>query len=131
MDLVGNSKDKFSQNAAHIPLILQVNELPYPFVNPEQFEKSIRAPLGKTWNTETAYRELVKPKVVTRLGKIITPIDKSEVYKNLNKKSDFNESGKNKEGGKDKDVRRSNYNRGDSRKKHVKDKNPGKKKTSK
>ena len=112
--------------------MFQVNELPYPFVNSEQFEKSIRAPLGKTWNTETAYRELVKPKVVTRLGKIITPMDKSEVYKNVNKKSDFSESCKNKESGKEKDGgRRSNYNRGDSRKKHVKDKNPGKKKISK
>ena len=106
-------------------------------MNSEQFEKSIRAPLGKTWNPETAYRELVKPKVVTRLGKIITPIDKSEVYKNVNKKSDlkgdskFDEPRQKKETGKSSDLRRSNYNRGDSRKKHVKDKNPGKKKALK
>ena len=69
--------------------LLQVNELPFPFKNTYQFERSIRAPLGKTWNPETAYKELVKPKVVTSIGKIIAPIDKSEVDKDAKKSKDI------------------------------------------
>ena len=68
---------------------MQVNELPFPFKNTYQFERSIRAPLGKTWNPETAYKELVKPKVVTSIGKIIAPIDKSEVDKDAKKSKDI------------------------------------------
>ena len=66
-----------------------MNELPFPFKNTYQFERSIRAPLGKTWNPETAYKELVKPKVVTSIGKIIAPIDKSEVDKDAKKSKDI------------------------------------------
>ncbi|XP_045197137.2 uncharacterized protein LOC123551914 [Mercenaria mercenaria] len=55
-----------------------VHEIPFPYTSTEQFEKSIRAPLGKTWNPEAVHKDLVKPKVVTSLGKIINPINKSE-----------------------------------------------------
>lgn len=57
-----------------------MSELPFPFSNVKQFESSIRAPIGKTWNPETAFRKLVEPKVRTAMGKIIEPIDKSEVF---------------------------------------------------
>ena len=87
-----------------------MNQLPYPFVSVEQFEKSIRAPLGKTWNPETAHRELVKPKVVTKLGKIITPIDKSEVYR------------KTKQSGSKSDMRFHESQKKEDKKKHLKDK---------
>ena len=64
--------------------ILQVNELPFPFANTSQFESSIRAPIGKTWNPETSYRELIKPKKITTLGAIIEPISKEATLpKNL------------------------------------------------
>ncbi|XP_052088938.1 U3 small nucleolar RNA-associated protein 14 homolog A-like isoform X1 [Mytilus californianus] len=59
----------------------QVSDLPFPYVSVKQFEQSIRAPIGKTWNPETAYKQLVKPKIVTKLGTIITPIDKEETFK--------------------------------------------------
>lgn len=65
---------------------LQVSSIPFPYLNAEQFEKSIRAPVGNTWNPETVYRQLVKPKVVTQLGQIITPIDKAETFKDMYKK---------------------------------------------
>ncbi|XP_060585732.1 uncharacterized protein LOC132741554 [Ruditapes philippinarum] len=55
-----------------------VHEIPFPYASPEQFEKSIRAPLGRTWNPQAVHKDLVKPKVVTRLGKIIQPINKAE-----------------------------------------------------
>ncbi|XP_062604678.1 uncharacterized protein LOC134266461 [Saccostrea cucullata] len=56
----------------------QVSDLPFPYVSVDQYEQSIRAPIGKTWNPETAVRELVKPKVVTKLGSIIEPINKAD-----------------------------------------------------
>ncbi|CAG2231553.1 UTP14 [Mytilus edulis] len=59
----------------------QVSDLPFPYVSVKQFEQSIRAPIGKTWNPETAYKQLVKPKIVTKIGTIITPIDKEETFK--------------------------------------------------
>jgi U3 small nucleolar RNA-associated protein 14 len=42
--------------------------------------------VGKTWNPETAYKQLVKPKIVTKLGTIISPIDKEETFKKENNK---------------------------------------------
>jgi hypothetical protein len=37
-------------------------------------------------NPETAYKQLVKPKIVTKLGTIISPIDKEETFKKENNK---------------------------------------------
>ncbi|XP_041352481.1 uncharacterized protein LOC121370976 [Gigantopelta aegis] len=56
----------------------QVSQLPYPCMNMKQFEQSIRAPIGKDWNPEMAFKKLVEPKVVTQLGTIISPIDKDD-----------------------------------------------------
>ncbi|KAK2159152.1 hypothetical protein LSH36_157g01027 [Paralvinella palmiformis] len=61
----------------------QVRDVPFPFRNPEQFENSIRQPIGKTWNPETAYKKLIEPKKVTRIGTVIPPMDKSQVNKNI------------------------------------------------
>ncbi|XP_069841755.1 U3 small nucleolar RNA-associated protein 14 homolog A [Dendropsophus ebraccatus] len=52
----------------------QVNELPFPFNNRQSFESSIRAPVGNTWNTESAFQKLTTPRVITKRGHIIEPI---------------------------------------------------------
>lgn len=78
----------------------RVNEIPFPYRNVEQFEKSIRAPIGKAWNPETVHRDLVKPKVVTAIGKIIAPMDKSEVFKNQKMKGKSDLGGKQSKSGK-------------------------------
>ncbi|NXI93985.1 UT14A protein, partial [Psophia crepitans] len=57
----------------------QVSELPFPFERHEQFEQSIRAPLGPTWNTQRAFQKLTAPRVVTRAGHIIQPISAEDV----------------------------------------------------
>ncbi|KAL3056808.1 hypothetical protein OYC64_019311 [Pagothenia borchgrevinki] len=59
----------------------QVNSLPFPFQNHAQFESTIRAPLGRTWNTEQTVRKISKPKVVTQLGAIIEPMSREELMK--------------------------------------------------
>lgn len=59
---------------------LQVSELPFPFVNADQFESLMQQPLGREWNPETAYRRLNQPKVRTRLGVRIEPLNKQDVF---------------------------------------------------
>ncbi|NWX41399.1 UT14A protein, partial [Steatornis caripensis] len=57
----------------------QVSELPFPFERHEQFEHSIRTPVGPTWNTQRAFQKLTAPCVVTRAGHIIQPISAEDV----------------------------------------------------
>ncbi|XP_076129955.1 U3 small nucleolar RNA-associated protein 14 homolog A isoform X1 [Alosa pseudoharengus] len=57
----------------------QVSQLPFPFENPAQFERSIRSPLGSTWNPELAVRKLTAPRIVTKAGAIIQPLSKDDV----------------------------------------------------
>lgn len=64
----------------------KVNEVPFPFANSEQFENTVRAPIGRTWNTETSFNNLTAPSVVTAAGAIIDPIDAEETFKNKTEK---------------------------------------------
>ena len=48
---------------------------PYPFATQEQYEESVRLPLGKEWNTAMTVDQLTKPPVQTKKGKIIEPLD--------------------------------------------------------
>ncbi|KAM6253747.1 U3 small nucleolar RNA-associated protein 14 homolog A [Porphyrio hochstetteri] len=57
----------------------QVSELPFPFERHQQFEQSIRTPVGATWNTQRAFQKLTAPRVVTRAGHIIQPICAEDV----------------------------------------------------
>ncbi|KAF1483378.1 hypothetical protein FQV17_0011437, partial [Megadyptes antipodes antipodes] len=57
----------------------QVSELPFPFERHQQFEQSIRTPVGPTWNTQRAFQKLTTPRVVTRAGHIIQPISAEDV----------------------------------------------------
>jgi len=58
----------------------RVNDLPFPFVNVDQFESLIQQPLGREWNPETAYRRLNQPKIRTRIGVRIEPLNKQDVF---------------------------------------------------
>ncbi|XP_078403190.1 U3 small nucleolar RNA-associated protein 14 homolog A isoform X1 [Cetorhinus maximus] len=63
----------------------QVNELPFPFSHRNQFEKSICAPIGNTWNTERATQKLTMPKIVTKMGAIIEPISEDDLLQDTKK----------------------------------------------
>nr|XP_002119548.1 U3 small nucleolar RNA-associated protein 14 homolog A [Ciona intestinalis] len=58
----------------------QVNQVPHPFTSMEQFERTITRPIGGTWNTPHTVKEMTKPKVVTQIGAIIDPMNKSEAF---------------------------------------------------
>ncbi|XP_041896042.1 U3 small nucleolar RNA-associated protein 14 homolog A isoform X2 [Corvus kubaryi] len=57
----------------------QVSELPFPFERPQQFEQSMRTPVGPTWNTQRAFQKLTAPRIITRAGHIIQPISAEDV----------------------------------------------------
>ena len=56
---------------------LQVSDLPFPFTSVADYEASIRQPIGKNWVPETVFQKLTEPKIVTKAGTIIQPMDKS------------------------------------------------------
>ena len=58
-----------------------VSDLPFPFTSLKDYEASIRAPIGRNTVTETAFRLLTRPSVITQKGKIIEPMDESELVK--------------------------------------------------
>lgn len=60
----------------------QVTEVPYPYTHHVQFERSIRNPVGKHWNTSTAVEQLTKPRVSSMIGTIIDPIKAPKEIKN-------------------------------------------------
>lgn len=52
----------------------EITQVPFPFQNMEQYERSIRAPMGKEWNTRDVFQKLTKPRVLTKLGTVIDPL---------------------------------------------------------
>jgi hypothetical protein len=55
--------------------------LPHQFKNVHDFEEKISQPIGRTWNSDEKFKKLTLPKVKTRLGAIIEPIDKDDMVK--------------------------------------------------
>ncbi|ORX55819.1 small-subunit processome [Hesseltinella vesiculosa] len=52
----------------------QSTSIPFPFKSMEQYEHSLRAPVGKEWNTTDIHRKMTKPRVITKLGTVIDPL---------------------------------------------------------
>ncbi|KAI0714788.1 Utp14 protein-domain-containing protein [Earliella scabrosa] len=53
-----------------------VKDLPYPYTSKAQFERSMEVPLGTEWNTRLGFQRATLPKVVTKMGALITPLEK-------------------------------------------------------
>ena len=51
-----------------------VEGVPFPFTSREQYERAMRQPLGREWNSSTSFANLTKPEIKTRRGTIIDPI---------------------------------------------------------
>jgi U3 small nucleolar RNA-associated protein 14 len=56
-------------------------QVPYPFTSKEQYERAMRQPVGKEWNTTQSVRELTRKDVLFKAGTIIDPIHLSKQYK--------------------------------------------------
>ena len=48
--------------------------VPFPFSTREQFERSLRQPLGKEWNTAASHKSLTAPSMKVVQGAVIAPI---------------------------------------------------------
>merc|ERR1711915_706714 len=62
--------DKDEKLRAH-----QVSNVPFPFTSISDYEASIRAPVGATFIPRTAHLKMVKPRVSTKAGTVIEPMD--------------------------------------------------------
>jgi U3 small nucleolar RNA-associated protein 14 len=51
-------------------------DVPFPYTSRAQYELAMRNPLGPEWNTRTQHQKLTLPKVVTKPGKAIKPIER-------------------------------------------------------
>ncbi|KAI0082325.1 Utp14-domain-containing protein [Panus rudis PR-1116 ss-1] len=54
----------------------QVKDLPYPYTSKAQFERSMETPLGTEWNTRVGFQRGTLPRVVTKPGTVINPLEK-------------------------------------------------------
>jgi U3 small nucleolar RNA-associated protein 14 len=51
------------------------SQLPFPFENREQYERSLRVPKGKEWTTKKTFQDATKPRVIVKQG-VIAPLRK-------------------------------------------------------
>ena len=50
-------------------------ELPHPFESRQQYERSLRLPMGPEWTTKSTFQDATKPRVLIKQG-IIKPMAK-------------------------------------------------------
>ncbi|KAK9375231.1 small-subunit processome [Lipomyces chichibuensis] len=48
--------------------------VPFPYETREQYERSLRMPIGKQWSTQTTVQRLTKPKVIVKPGVVVEPL---------------------------------------------------------
>ncbi|KAK9322156.1 small-subunit processome [Lipomyces orientalis] len=48
--------------------------VPFPYETREQYERSLRMPIGKQWATQTTVQRLTKPKVIVKPGAVVEPL---------------------------------------------------------
>ncbi|KAK6505302.1 hypothetical protein TWF481_007209 [Arthrobotrys musiformis] len=48
--------------------------LPYPFETSDQYERSLRFPIGQEWSTKETHQTLTAPKVIVKGGTVIAPL---------------------------------------------------------
>ena len=53
-----------------------MKDLPFPYTSRAQFERSLDTPLGIEWNTRVGFQRATLPRVVTKPGQVITPLEK-------------------------------------------------------
>ena len=55
-----------------------VSAVPFPFENRQQYERSLRMPIGQEWVTKDTFQRQTKPRVIVKRGSVIDPIKKPE-----------------------------------------------------
>uniref|UniRef100_A0A7S1YUJ8 Uncharacterized protein n=1 Tax=Ditylum brightwellii TaxID=49249 RepID=A0A7S1YUJ8_9STRA len=55
----------------------QLHHIPHPYTSREQYEIAMAGGVGPEWNVSHAVKELTRPEIYTRAGKIIQPLSKN------------------------------------------------------
>lgn len=58
-----------------------VAEVPYPFTSREQYERSLRQPIGGEWNTSQSVRAMTRPAVIVRAGAAVAPMKLGKLHR--------------------------------------------------
>ena len=51
-------------------------ELPHPFESRQQYERSLRLPIGPEWSTRNHFQDAIKPRILLKQGQVIKPMAK-------------------------------------------------------
>ncbi|GMM37044.1 Utp14 protein [Saccharomycopsis crataegensis] len=54
----------------------QSDGVPFPYENKEQYERSLRMPIGQEWTTRGTFQRMTMPSVITKSGQVIKPLTK-------------------------------------------------------
>ncbi|CAH6722294.1 U3 small nucleolar RNA-associated protein 14 [[Candida] jaroonii] len=52
----------------------QSSEVPYGFESKEQYERSLRMPVGQEWTSRETHQKLTMPRIITKQGSVIDPL---------------------------------------------------------
>ncbi|CCH60428.1 hypothetical protein TBLA_0C06330 [Henningerozyma blattae CBS 6284] len=52
----------------------QSSSVPFPYENREQYERSLRMPLGQEWTSRSSHQKLIKPRIMVKPGEVIDPL---------------------------------------------------------
>ena len=66
--------EKYDRKAA----AFTVPAVPFPFPSKDAFERAMRMPLGRDFNTDAAFRDLTRPAVLADAGALIAPVTLAE-----------------------------------------------------
>lgn len=75
-----------------------ISSVPFPFKSVQDFEASMRLPIGRDFIPETAHRKLTLPGVVTKAGTVIEPMSEDVLVQNEPKSKFTKRSKKGKKG---------------------------------
>jgi len=53
-----------------------LSEIPYPFTSREEYERSMAGGVGREWNVTSSFKDMTRPEIITRAGKVIQPLSK-------------------------------------------------------
>lgn len=62
--------ERYNKKAA----VYNAKDVPFPFETREQYERSLRMPIGQEWSSRSAHQKLIKPRVIVKPGLVIDPI---------------------------------------------------------
>ncbi|KAL6066780.1 Small-subunit processome, Utp14 [Balamuthia mandrillaris] len=65
----------------------KVTAVPFPFTSREQYEKEMRNPVGKEWNTMETFQKAIKPRISVKAGGVVEPIKNPKGKKVKHKKA--------------------------------------------